>query len=114
MNSVLMTFLAHLSAQRRLLINAYVSGFLEEGDPLAAAKRLRQTFAERPTQAPEAGTDLDPAVSDLLAAMTDEAIEDFMDRVIGQLQQIAAEVNGTEADCPMAPLTAALASRRRA
>ncbi|MDS4012396.1 MAG: hypothetical protein RKK15_13460 [Defluviicoccus sp.] len=114
MNSVLMTLLAHLSAQRRLLINAYVSGFLEEDDPLAAAKRLRFSFAERPTQAPEAGTDLDPAVSDLLAAMTDEAIEDFMDRVIGQLQQIDAEVHGAEAERPTSPLATALANRRRA
>ncbi len=114
MNSVLMTLLAHLSAQRRLLINAYVSGFMEEDDPVAAAKRLRHTFAERPTQAPEAGTDLDPAVSDLLAAMTDEAIEDFMDRVIGQLQQIDAEVQGAGAERPMTPLATALANRRRA
>lgn len=46
--------------------------------------------------------------------MTDEAIEDFMDRVIGQLQQIDAEVHGAEAERPMTPLAAALANRRRA
>lgn len=111
MNALLMTLLAHLSAHRRLLINAYVCGFLDEPDPIEAAQQLRYSFAARPTQAPETGSALDPAVSDMLAAMTDEAIEDFMDRVIVRLHQVRDETEEQDPLAEFAPLTAALAKR---
>lgn len=111
MNSLLMTLLAHLSAHRRLLINAYVCGFLDEADPVDAAQRLRHSFAARPTQAPESGSALDPAVSDMLAAMTDEAIEDFMDRVIVRLHQVQDGADDQDPFGEFASLPAALAKR---
>jgi hypothetical protein len=88
MDPVLLTVMAQLSAQRRLLIHAYVSGFVDQPDALGAARDLRASFADRPTLAPERGSDLDPVVSDLLAATTDEAIDDFMARVIGRLSHL--------------------------
>jgi hypothetical protein len=111
MNAVLLTVLAHLSAHRRLLINAYVCGFLDEPDPAEAACALRHSFAARPTQAPESGSTLDPAVSDLLAAMTDEAIEDFMDRVLLRLRQLQDSSEDGESLGGLGPLTPALARR---
>jgi hypothetical protein len=96
MDPILVTLLAHLSAQRRLLIHAYVCGLIDEADPLAAATELRRSFAGRPTQAPEQGSNLDPAVSDMLAAMTDEAIDDFMARVAGRLVALLDETSQTK------------------
>ena len=90
MHPLLLSLLAHVSAQRRLLINAYACGFMDEDDPVAAARELQQTFARSPTLAPPKGNGLDPATSDLVAAMTDEAIEDFMDRVMAKIEQIAS------------------------
>jgi hypothetical protein len=89
MHPLLLSLLAHVSAQRRLLINAYACGFMDEPDPVAAARELQETFTRSPTLAPPGGSGLDPATSDLVAAMTDEAIEDFMDRVIAKIEQIA-------------------------
>ncbi len=89
MHPILLSLLAHVSAQRRLLINAYACGFLDEPDPVSAARDLQETFSHSPTLAPPNGNGLDPATSDLVAAMTDEAIEDFMERVVAKIEQIA-------------------------
>lgn len=90
MNSVLLAILAHVSAQRRLLINAYACGFIDEPDPVAAARCLQDNFARSPTLAPADGNGLDPATSDMVAAMTDESIHDFMDRVVAKIEQMMA------------------------
>jgi hypothetical protein len=84
---LMLTLLAHLSAHRRLLINLYTSTLMDEPGAVRTAEALRETFAKTPTQAPERGSGIDPATSDLLAAMTDEAIEYILDRVIAHLRQ---------------------------
>jgi hypothetical protein len=89
MHPLLISLLAHVSAHRRLLINAYACGFMEEENPVAAARRLQTTFQGAPTMAPPQGSGLDAATSDMVAAMTDDAIEDFLDRVIAKLEQSA-------------------------
>jgi hypothetical protein len=89
MHPLLLSLLAHVSAQRRLLINAYACGFVDEADPVAAARELQETFSRSPTLAPPSGNGLDPATSDLVAAMTDEAIADFMERVVAKIEQIS-------------------------
>lgn len=86
MNQFELTILAQLSAQRELLVTLFVYRFLQEADPLGAACLVKAMFDESPTTAPRDGTSLDPATSDLLAAMTDEVIEDIMDRVIERLE----------------------------
>ena len=87
MDETTISLLAHLSAHRRLLINLYAVGFMSEPDPVEAAELERRKFADAPTQAPERGSGLDPATSDMLAAMTDEAIEDLLDRVVVRLKE---------------------------
>ena len=87
MDETTISLLAHLSAHRRLLINLYAVGFMSEPDPVEAAELERSKFADAPTQAPERGSGLDPATSDMLAAMTDEAIEDLLDRVVVRLKE---------------------------
>ncbi|MEM7043443.1 MAG: hypothetical protein AAF543_11595 [Pseudomonadota bacterium] len=86
MNQFELTLLAQLSAHRELLVTLFVYRFLQEANPLKAAWTVKDMFDDSPTTAPRDGTCLDPATSDLLAAMTDEAIEDVMDRVIERLE----------------------------
>lgn len=105
MHPMLISLLAHVSAHRRLLINAYACGFMEEPDPVAAARRLQTTFLGAPTMAPPQGSGLDAATSDLVAAMTDDAIEDFLDRVVAKLEQSAT--TASEPTPPPTPTPAA-------
>lgn len=109
MDPMLISLLAHVSAHRRLLINAYACGFMDETDPVGAARRLQNTFLAAPTMAPPQGSGLDAATSDLVAAMTDDAIEDFLDRVIAKLEQkVRARADAEPAPAPAAtPLPAA-------
>ena len=86
MNQFELTLLAQLSAHRELLVTLFVYRFLQEPNPLKSAFIVKDMFDDSPTTAPRDGTCLDPATSDLLAAMTDEAIEDVMDRVIERLE----------------------------
>ncbi|MEL6961999.1 MAG: hypothetical protein AAFO01_04535 [Pseudomonadota bacterium] len=86
MNQFELTILAQLSAHRELMVTLFVYRFLQEANPLKAAYMVKDMFEDSPTTAPRDGTCLDPATSDLLAAMTDEAIEDIMDRVIERLE----------------------------
>ena len=90
MDEMTIALLAHLSAHRRLLINLYAVAFMAETNPVEAAELERKKFADAPTQAPERGSGLDPATSDMLAAMTDEAIEDLLDRVVLRLEEACA------------------------
>ncbi|MDH3664283.1 MAG: hypothetical protein OEU92_30445 [Alphaproteobacteria bacterium] len=86
MNQFELTILAQLSAHREMLVTLFVYRFLQEANPLKAAYLVKDMFDDSPTTAPRDGTCLDPATSDLLAAMTDEAIEDVMERVIERLE----------------------------
>lgn len=86
-----LTLLAQLSAHRELMVTLFVYRFLQETNPLNAAYLVKGMFEDSPTTAPRDGTCLDPATSDLLAAMTDEAIEDVMDRVIERLEYCLRE-----------------------
>jgi len=86
MNQFELTILAQLSAHRELMVTLFVYRFLQEANPLKAAYIVKDMFDDSPTTAPRDGTCLDPATSDLLAAMTDEAIEDVMERVIERLE----------------------------
>src|SRR5512132_726193 len=70
MDEMTIALLAHLSAHRRLLINLYAVGFTALAKPVEAAELERKKFADAPTQAPERGSGLDQATSDMLAAMT--------------------------------------------
>lgn len=89
MDKLTLGLLAQTSGQRELLVTFYAHGFLDEPDPVGAAKIVRDMFANSPTKPPSTGSSLDPATSDLLASMTDETIQDIMDRVIEKLESLA-------------------------
>jgi len=77
--------LAEVSALRAVLVNIFADRFLKEPDPLGAAKVVKNMFARTPTRPPAEGN-LDPAISDLLTAMTDEAIDDIMSAVVRRVE----------------------------
>jgi hypothetical protein len=100
MDYLTLTLLAHLGAHRRLLIDLYTGRVMREEQPAEAARRLRDAFARAPTRAPEGGSGLDPATSDLLAAMTDEMIEDILSRVVMRTEQTSGPATGAAAGRP--------------
>ncbi len=79
-----LVLLAHLSAQRAILSRLLVLTFLAEPDPPQAVRLVRGLFRANPVQPPpESG--LDPAVSDLLASVTDEEIDRILTEVEAEL-----------------------------
>lgn len=109
MDLLTVTLLAHLSAHRRLLIDLYAERMMQEAEPAEAARALKEMFARAPTQAPDGGSTLDPATSDMLAAMTDEMIEDILSRVVARIDQLC----GTDR-CPQRRAAASSPPRRLA
>ena len=87
MDEFSMWVLARLNAQRDLLTGILAEIFLGMEAPEAAALATKQGYAQRPTRPPAPGHDLDPAMTDLLASMTDEEIQDIMDRVVERIRE---------------------------
>ena len=77
--------LAETSALRTLLVTIFADKFLKEPDPIGAAKVVQNMFARTPTRPPAEGN-LDPALSDALTAMTDEAVADIMKAVVKRVE----------------------------
>ena len=73
--------LAEIGAMRRLLIQALVLKLVEEPEPMQVLALLGKQLTNAVTT-PPSDSGLDPAVSDLLAAMTDER----MDSLVGDLR----------------------------
>lgn len=82
-----LAILAHLSAQRAILVRLLVLGFLQEPEPAARARLVRDLLRGSPVRPPEQGSPLDPATSDLLAGMTEDEIERIMNEVITHLER---------------------------
>jgi hypothetical protein len=78
--------LVETAALRAMLINLYVEKFSGLPDPVAAARALQNTLALSPTKPPVCGNKADPALSDMIAGMTDEAIEAIMQAVVKRLE----------------------------
>jgi len=78
--------LVETAALRAMLINLYVEKFAGLPDPVSAARALQSTLALAPTKPPAAGNKADPALSDMIAGMTDEAIEAIMQAVVKRLE----------------------------
>lgn len=87
-----LALLVETSALRALLVNLYADKFMKDPDPLQSAKALRALFASNPTRPPLKGGNLDPVISDLVSAMTDESIDAVMANVVKRVQNLAATV----------------------
>ena len=78
--------LVETCALRALLVDLYVERFSAAPDPVAAAVALKAAYALSPTRPPAKGNKADPALSDLVTGMTDEAIEGVLNLVIKRLE----------------------------
>ena len=78
--------LVETAALRTMLINLYVERFSGLPDPVAAAKGVKDSLSLTPTQPPAAGNRADPALSDMITGMTDEAVDGIMQSVIKRLE----------------------------
>ena len=87
-----LALLVETSALRALVVNLYADKFMKESDPIQAAKALRALFSANPTRPPAKGGNLDPVISDLVSAMTDESIDSVMATVVKRVQNLAATV----------------------
>ena len=82
-----MQIFAEINAQRYLLAQLWAQRLLVEPDPLASAIVTKEELRKRATKPPRTGTGLDPATSDVLAAMTDEHIAEIMDQAMALLRK---------------------------
>lgn len=89
-NQSMLAAMAEIGAMRNILIQALALRLLDEASPLQAVDMLGRMLSALPTQ-PPAGeiTGLDPAVSDFLAALTDERTAALMADVRGRVQLMA-------------------------
>lgn len=78
--------LVETAALRAMLINLYVEKLSGLPDPVSAARALQSSLALAPTKPPASGNKADPALSDMIAGMTDEAIEAIMQAVVKRLE----------------------------
>lgn len=77
----MMAAMAEIGAIRHVVQHAIVLRILEEPEPRLTFAFLDRQLTERSTEPNSAGSDLDPAISDMLAAMTDERIRSLLDDI---------------------------------
>jgi hypothetical protein len=75
----LLAAMAEIGAMRKLMLSALALRLLEETEPLQALEMLGGLVTATPTMPAKAGRPIDPAMSDLLAAMTDEQVSGMID-----------------------------------
>lgn len=84
-----MSALAEIGAMRRVLVQALALKLMEEPSPVHALAILDHQLTRTATT-PPADTGLDPAISDMLAAMTDERIG----ALVGDLKRVLGGMAG--------------------
>ena len=75
----MLSAMAEIGALRTLMIHAFALRLLDEPDPATALKVIEAHLTSSPTLPANANTNLDPAISDLLAALTDQRIETLLE-----------------------------------
>ncbi len=86
----LLAAIAELGALRHLLVHAIALRLVEEPAPLQALDAIGWQLSAVPTQPPASGHNFDPAVSDLLAALTDERTQSLVEEVRARLALFVA------------------------
>jgi hypothetical protein len=77
--------MAEIGAMRRLLVHMIALRLMDEPAPHATLDMIGGILAATPTAPAAAGGRLDPAVSDLLSALTDERTASLVDDVRARL-----------------------------
>lgn len=81
----LLAAMAQVGAMRKLVLSALALRLLEETEPLQALDMLGGLVTATPTMPANTDRAIDPAMSDLLAAMTDEQVSGMIDDLRMQL-----------------------------
>jgi hypothetical protein len=90
MDSDLLQLYARIEAQGYLLETLFAMVLQQRPDGVDIAKDVKALMLSMPTQPPKKAKWMDAATSDLLASLTDEAIEKSMDRVIAKVERACA------------------------
>lgn len=75
----LLAAMAQIGAMRKLVLSALALRLAEESEPLQALNMLGGLVTATPTMPANTNREIDPAMSDLLAAMTDEQVSSMID-----------------------------------
>ena len=86
----LLSISAEIGAMRAVLTHTLALRLLEEPDPNTALCIVRAQLTGAATKPPSEPTGLDPAMSDLLAALTDERIEALLEELRARLERFFA------------------------
>lgn len=79
--NILLAAMAEIGAMRRVLVQAMALKLVEEPSPLTALEMIERHLTAIPSAPPPDNGALDPAVSDMLAALTDERTESILSEV---------------------------------
>ena len=77
--------LAEICALRNLVVQAICLKLLSEPDPLHVIALIEDRLTAIPTQPAQTDGALDPAMSDMLSALTDERTRSLMGDIRGQI-----------------------------
>ena len=77
----ILSAMAQVGAMRKLMLSALALRLVEESEPMQALDMLGTLITATPTMPADTGQAIDPAVSDLLAAMTDDQVTDMIDEL---------------------------------
>ena len=86
---MLMAVMAELGALRHVLVHAMALRLIEEPSPLVALQIVERQLTAQPSVPPQ-GAGLDPAISDMLSALTDERTGGIMADLRARLQALGA------------------------
>lgn len=75
----LLSAMAQIGAMRKVVLSALALRLLEESEPLAALDMLGNLVKATPTMPANIDRPIDPAMSDMLAAMTDDQVSSIID-----------------------------------
>lgn len=87
---LMLSAMAEIGAMRRLLVHVIALRLMDEAAPMATLDLIGGLLTATPTAPAAAGGRLDPAVSDLLSALTDERTASLVDDVRARLAALTA------------------------
>ncbi|WP_341368298.1 hypothetical protein [Yoonia sp. BS5-3] len=77
----LLSAMAQVGAMRKLVLSALALRLIEESEPLQALNMLGTLVTATPTMPAKTDQAIDPAMSDMLAAMTDDHVSGMIDEL---------------------------------
>ena len=86
----MLSAMAEIGAMRNLLLHALTLRLIEEPAPLQMLDLIGHQLTATPTQPGDSGGALDPAMSDYLAALTDERTQGLVEELRARVDRIVS------------------------